>query len=573
MSRKKRRRKSKAHPKPSVPEISGDFSEDVPLEGKDQFLEEASDTSEINSDDPRVTEDEPRVRLPGFFAGTLELPKDRAPWPIVVFLILVAYALSVHVRMSWIEMAMGTYCPAHLENVASISITTAGTGYVVNEVVTISGGGGAGATAKVSSVGGRGEITGVTLTAAGSGYTTTPNAKITNSQGESGVLAVHLLCGSMLQENDLKCSNCGTKRGRESMRWEGHPTPNTHDSFYFAAILQKAHLGMHQENDMVPSVVQNGMVTVLSYGLLKTFSSLSIEELLLWMPVYLSGLVCVPIVLIGRLYGSVVWGFFAACIAGVAHSYFNRTLAGYYDTDVFSVSAAAFALLFLLIALRRRSLAFALAGAVGCFLYPFFYNRIGIPIALGLTFVGFQLFQAFSVSFSRSDKGSERWFHLAGYAMVSLYFAWFFGFEGVFGGKGGSLLAFVVLLVAVLAPIAQRWREKASEQEVSARERGEIVGFAWRSAILVGVGTASCAFAGGKSLQLSVTPFFLVLAALVVLYLLFSRISIGERVLAGVGSAALLYWAWTANPLQVVFQKAESYVEAKQASSSDGKST
>ena len=145
MSRKKRRRKSKAHPKLSVPEISGDFSEDVPLEGKDQFLEEASDTSEINSDDPRVTEDEPRVRLPGFFAGTLELPKDRAPWPIVVFLILVAYALSVHVRMSWIEMAMGTYCPAHLENVASISITTAGTGYVVNEVVTISGGGGAGA--------------------------------------------------------------------------------------------------------------------------------------------------------------------------------------------------------------------------------------------------------------------------------------------------------------------------------------------------------------------------------------------------------------------------------------------
>ncbi len=460
MSRKKRRRKNKG-PKMSLGhESSDEVSGGAPSEEEIMLPQEAPVDNELKTDDFARCKDESPARLPGFFAGTLELPKDRAPWPVVVLLILTAYALSVHVRMSWIEMAMS--------------------------------------------------------------------------------------------------------EGRESMRWEGHPTPNTHDSFYFAAILQKAHLGMHKENDMVPSVVQNGMVTMLSYGLLKVFPSLSIEELLLWVPVYASGLVCVPVVLIGRLYGSVVWGFFAACIAGVAHSYFNRTLAGYYDTDVFSVSAAAFALLFLLIALRRRSLGFALAGALSCFLYPFFYNRLGIPIALGLAFVGFQLFQAFSASQLLADKRFGRWFHLAGYVIACLYFAWFFGFEGVFGGKGGPLLAFVILLVAVLAPIVQLLREKANGQDVEPQERRAIVGFAWHSAILVGLGTATCAFAGGTKLQLSLTPFFLVLAALVSLYLVFSRISLGARVLAGAGSVALLTWVVTANPLQSVFETAERYTEAKQ---------
>ena len=97
---------------------------------------------------------------------------------------------------------------------------------------------------------------------------------------------------------------------REGMVRDGVALPNTHDSFYFGSILQKAHLGMHQDNDLVPSVWKNGMITVLPYLLLKVFPFLTIESLLLWLPVYVSGLVSIPIVLIGRLYGSSLWGFF-----------------------------------------------------------------------------------------------------------------------------------------------------------------------------------------------------------------------------------------------------------------------
>ena len=113
---------------------------------------------------------------------------------------------------------------------------------------------------------------------------------------------------------------------RSDMVKNGVALPNTHDSFYFGSILQKAHLGMHENNHFIPSVFQNGMITYLPYLLLKFFPSLDIELLLLWIPVYVAGLVCIPIVLIGRLYGSSLWGFFAACLAGITHSYYNLSL-------------------------------------------------------------------------------------------------------------------------------------------------------------------------------------------------------------------------------------------------------
>ena len=106
--------------------------------------------------------------------------------------------------------------------------------------------------------------------------------------------------------------------------------------------------------------------------------------------VYVAGVVCVPIVLIGRLYGSHAWGFLAACLAGVTHSYYNRTLAGYYDTDMFSITIPAFALYFLLGASRRKSLNYALAAALTLYLYRFFYaSGQAITGALAVAYIGY----------------------------------------------------------------------------------------------------------------------------------------------------------------------------------------
>ena len=173
---------------------------------------------------------------------------------------------------------------------------------------------------------------------------------------------------------------------------DGVALPNTHDSFYFGSILQKAHLGLHQENNLIPSALKSGMITMLPYWLLKLFPDLTIEMLLLWLPVYVAGIVCIPILLIGRLYGSHAWGFCAACLAGVTHSYYNRTLAGYYDTDMFSITIPAFALYFLLSASRKRSLNYVLLAAITLYLYRFFYaSGQAITGALSVAFIAYSM--------------------------------------------------------------------------------------------------------------------------------------------------------------------------------------
>ena len=235
----------------------------------------------------------------GFFAGKLEIPRDRSPWYLTLLLIAVAYFLSFWVRLEWIEFAQASYL---------------------------------------------------------------------NETGEQ--IYAH-----------------------PEMVKDGVALPNTHDSFYFGSIVQKASLGMHQDNHLIPGVYVNGMITALPYWILHFFPDLTIEKLLLWIPVFVSGLVCIPIVLIGRLYGSSVWGFFAACLAGVTHSYYNRTLAGYYDTDMFSITSPAFSMFFLMAASRRESFGYLWAATVSLLVGAFFYTSLqAITCTLAMVFMGYRIF-------------------------------------------------------------------------------------------------------------------------------------------------------------------------------------
>ena len=58
---------------------------------------------------------------------------------------------------------------------------------------------------------------------------------------------------------------------RPNMVQDGVALPNTHDSFYFGSIVQKAAFGRHQENHLIPDVYKNGMITALPYWLIKLF--------------------------------------------------------------------------------------------------------------------------------------------------------------------------------------------------------------------------------------------------------------------------------------------------------------
>ena len=211
------------------------------------------------------------------------------------------------------------------------------------------------------------------------------------------ILAYLLSFWVRLEWIDYAQANYSNQKGetiflRPNMVKEGVALPNTHDSFYFGSVVQKAALGMHQNNNLLPGVYQNGMITALPYWLIKVFPDLSIEHLLLWLPVYVAGLVCIPIVFIGRLYGCTLWGFGAACLAGITHSYYNRTLAGYYDTDIFAITSPAFSVFFLLAASRKKSIKYLLAAAISLYLGRFFYGSIqAVTCSLCLGFMAYQI--------------------------------------------------------------------------------------------------------------------------------------------------------------------------------------
>ncbi|MSR65836.1 MAG: hypothetical protein EXS24_00490 [Pedosphaera sp.] len=181
----------------------------------------------------------------------------------------------------------------------------------------------------------------------------------------------------------------------ERFMWNGVPLVTTNDSYLFGSIAQKALGGTAAQVADCPGIWDNGVITVLLF-LAAKMTGISIDALMVWMPVFIGGLVVIPVFLIGRLYGSTLWGFCAALLASVAQSYYNRTIAGYFDTDMFSVTIPAFALFCLLAAHRNESYRWLVIGAVTLFVFPFFY-RPGTPIAyaLALAFVGFRLLAHF----------------------------------------------------------------------------------------------------------------------------------------------------------------------------------
>ena len=245
---------------------------------------------------------------------------------------------------------------------------------------------------------------------------------------------------------------------RPNMVQDGVALANTHDSFYFGTIVQKAAFGRHQNNSLIPDVYQNGMITALPYWLIQIFPSLTIEQLLLWLPVYVAGLVCIPIVLIGRLYGSTVLGFGAACLAVVTHSYYNRTLAGYYDTDIFAITSPAFSVFFLLVASRKQSIGYLVAGTISLLLGRFFYGSImPITCSIALAFIGYQTFVFFGNYFTGNNRRKKLAFHNSPgfsfwFSSVALI-GW-----GLWGEKwsSGSTIDehFVTFLFVTLVPVA-----------------------------------------------------------------------------------------------------------------------
>ncbi|MEA3314867.1 MAG: STT3 domain-containing protein, partial [Campylobacterota bacterium] len=204
--------------------------------------------------------------------------------------------------------------------------------------------------------------------------------------------------------------------GVDSFMWNDQLMINTNDGYFFASGAQAILDGTNEFNPRVPDWLTYG-VTFFTI-LLAKITPFSLDTIVLYMPALISSIVVVPIILLGRIYRLTLFGFFAALIGSIAWSYYNRTMIGYFDTDMFSAMAPMFILYFLIRTIENESLNNALLSALVILIYPFLYDAgLSIVYAMGL------IYMVYMVLFHRKDEFTYQSIILISIALMGI--PWF----------------------------------------------------------------------------------------------------------------------------------------------------
>ncbi len=176
--------------------------------------------------------------------------------------------------------------------------------------------------------------------------------------------------------------------------WNNELMINTNDGYYWAEGARDILAGFHQPNDLSPI---NAPISKLTAFLAK-FLPFSFESIILWMPGIFGSLLVVPVILIGRAL-KITWvGFIASLLAGISWSYYNRTMIGYYDTDMLVVVLPAFVLWGLVLAVKEKRNRYLLITTFTVIAYSWWY-----PGSYSLNFaMAFMLF-LYTIIFDRKD--------------------------------------------------------------------------------------------------------------------------------------------------------------------------
>ncbi len=172
--------------------------------------------------------------------------------------------------------------------------------------------------------------------------------------------------------------------GNPEVIWNGSYIINTNDGYFFGSGVQKVLYGMHKFEPLVPGFFDRGL-TFLTTILVK-ITPFSLETVMFYLPAIISSIIVFPIILIGNLYKKTTWGFFSALIASIAWSYYNRTMIGYYDTDMFAIMLLMWVFYYLLKSIHEDNLNSVLISSLILVVFPFFYQSSHMVIYALLIF-------------------------------------------------------------------------------------------------------------------------------------------------------------------------------------------
>ncbi|HEX5623968.1 MAG TPA: STT3 domain-containing protein [Sulfuricurvum sp.] len=160
-------------------------------------------------------------------------------------------------------------------------------------------------------------------------------------------------------------------QGVEAFHWKNELMLNTNDGYFFAEGARDILAGTHQANDLSP--VQEPLSLLTAW--LSKIIPVNFETLILYMPSFIGSLIVLPIILIGRSLNQTTLGFIAALLTSVTHSYYNRTMTGYYDTDMLNIVLPLFAVYFIILAIVHQRNRYLIPIALSFSLYYWWYPQ------------------------------------------------------------------------------------------------------------------------------------------------------------------------------------------------------
>jgi len=186
---------------------------------------------------------------------------------------------------------------------------------------------------------------------------------------------------------------------------------NTNDGYFWAEGARDILSGVSQENDLSPINLAASQLTAL-FAFVLPFS---FESVILFMPVFLGSLVVVPIILIAKSLKNLEMGLVAALLASIAHSYYNRTMIGYFDTDMLNIVLPMLLLWSVILAIRTNENRYLIITAIDILIYRWWY-----PQSYSLEFSFFGLLLLYTLIWDRKNIYNYKLISLMMLAMIGL---------------------------------------------------------------------------------------------------------------------------------------------------------
>ena len=220
---------------------------------------------------------------------------------------------------------------------------------------------------------------------------------------------------------------------------------NTNDGYYWAEGARDILAGFHQPNDGSPIDQAPSQLTAFFANILP----FKFEMVIFYMPVFLGSLVVIPIILISKTLKNLNMGLVAALLASIAWSYYNRTMAGYYDTDMLTIVLPMFLLWSIIWAINTQKDIYLLVTAVDILIYRWWY-----PQSYSLEFAFFGFILGYALIFDRKNLFNYKLLAIMLFAMMGLdalvRFIIVLGIFGVFTQKKFDKYVYHILTLGVV---------------------------------------------------------------------------------------------------------------------------